>query len=298
MEIPNIQVLQVERHTNKLKIGHLAGNRFRIKIRQVTEQALPTAQDILNRLEKKGVPNYFGQQRFGNRNNSHILGELIVRQNVTEFVAEFLGRPQSNESQAIQEARRRVDTGRWAEALSQWPRNFNDERRVLETIVKADGQLTDAVFKSLNGKLKSFLVSAFQAHLFNDLLSRRLPYLDQLQIGDVAYIHNKGAAFIVEDVDREQPRADRFEISPAGPLFGPKLLAAEGVPGEEEAQVLLSRNLSPASFKVPGVKLRGARRPYRIPLKVAEVWWDDGLMVSFELPPGAYATTVLAEIMK
>ncbi|MFC1976583.1 hypothetical protein ACFLXQ_09305 [Chloroflexota bacterium] len=28
------------------------------------------------------------------------------------------------------------------------------------------------------------------------------------------------------------------------------------------------------------------------------MWWDNGLMAAFELPPGAYATTVMAEIMK
>ena len=44
--------------------------------------------------------------------------------------------------------------------------------------------------------------------------------------------------------------------------------------------------------------MRGARRPYRFKVKAAKVWWDEGLVVAFELPPGAYATTVMAEIMK
>jgi tRNA(Glu) U13 pseudouridine synthase TruD len=33
-------------------------------------------------------------------------------------------------------------------------------------------------------------------------------------------------------------------------------------------------------------------------VKNPKIWWDDGLVASFELPPGAYATTVMAEIMK
>jgi tRNA(Glu) U13 pseudouridine synthase TruD len=33
-------------------------------------------------------------------------------------------------------------------------------------------------------------------------------------------------------------------------------------------------------------------------VKAVQIWWDEGLMVSFELEPGAYATAVMAEMMK
>jgi tRNA pseudouridine13 synthase len=114
----------------------------------------------------------------------------------------------------------------------------------------------------------------------------------------VAYIHGKGAAFIVQDATVEQPRADRFEISPSGPLFGPKTLLAEAEPGQRERAILAVKGLAVDDFKAPGLKVQGARRPYRFNLKQAKTWWDDGLMISFELQPGAYATTVMAEIMK
>jgi tRNA(Glu) U13 pseudouridine synthase TruD len=47
-----------------------------------------------------------------------------------------------------------------------------------------------------------------------------------------------------------------------------------------------------------GIKLKGARRPLRFPLREIRMWYDDGLMLSFMLPPGCYATTVLSEVMK
>jgi tRNA pseudouridine13 synthase len=81
-------------------------------------------------------------------------------------------------------------------------------------------------------------------------------------------------------------------------LFGLKTLLAEGNPGQQERAILAKHDLSPEDFKMPGLKIRGARRPYRIRLKDAKIWWNEGLMVSFELQPGAYATTVMAEIMK
>ncbi|GAB4437125.1 MAG: tRNA pseudouridine(13) synthase TruD [Anaerolineae bacterium] len=297
LNIPNIKILRVNRHHNKLKIGHLAGNRFVIRVRQVTPEALPQAEAVMAVLRQKGVPNFFGEQRFGHRENTHVLGEMLVRRNAAEFVAHYLGRPQPHEAPHIQAARQLIDEARWSEALAQWPNNLPDERRVLAAIVKTGGQLETA-FNALDGKLKSFFVSAFQSQLFNELLVNRLDRLDCLENGDVAYIHGKGAAFVVRDAAVEQPRADRFEISPSGPLFGPKTLMAESEPGQRERTVLAVKGLTPDDFKLPGLKLEGARRPYRINLKQARAWWDDGLRVSFELQPGAYATTVMAEIMK
>jgi tRNA pseudouridine13 synthase len=168
---------------------------------------------------------------------------------------------------------------------------------VLNRVIKTGGQ-PDVAFRALDKKLKSLFVSAYQSQLFNRLLADRIAWLDRIEDGDVAYIHGKGAAFIVDNAAREQPRVDNFEISPSGPLFGPKMLQAKGEPGQREEAVLAKEGLTNQDFRIPGLKVRGGRRPYRIGVKAAKVWWDEGLMVSFELEPGAYATTVMAEVMK
>jgi tRNA pseudouridine13 synthase len=298
LDLPHIKILNLKRHHHKLRIGHLAGNRFAIRVRQVTEEAVPRAQNVLKTLQTMGVPNFFDEQRFGYRSNTHRLGEMIVRKDAAGFVSEYLGKPQPQEPEPVQAARHLVDEGRWTEALEQWPRHQSDERRVLEAIIKADGQL-EAAIKALSKKnLKQLFISAFQSDLFNQLLVQRLDSLDQLEVGDVAYIHDVGAAFIVENAAIEQPRADRFEISPSGPLFGVKTLPAQGEPGRRESAILAEQGLSLEDFDVPGLKIRGSRRPYRFKLKDVKLWWDDGLVVSFELQPGTYGTRVMAEIMK
>jgi tRNA pseudouridine13 synthase len=297
LNLPNIKILKVSRHGNKLRVGHLAGNRFVIRVREVTSAALSQAETILELLDRQGVPNFFGEQRFGNRGNTDRLGELLIRKETEEFVAEYLGRPRPQEAQYVQAARQQVDEGRWHEALQQWPGNLSDERKAIAAICKANGQL-DVVFKVLHPRLKNLFISAFQAKLFNSLLAQRLDRLGQLEAGDVAYIHSKGAAFIVEKVEVEQERADRFEISPSGPLFGLKTLMAQGEPGRRERETLAQHQLTLEDFRLPGLKIRGSRRPYRFQVKAPKTWWDEGLVIAFELQPGAYATTVMAEIMK
>jgi tRNA pseudouridine13 synthase len=146
--------------------------------------------------------------------------------------------------------------------------------------------------------MRKFFVSAYQSALFNRILARRLDTLGLLQVGDLANIHGKRAVFLVEDPAAEQPRADRLEISPSGPLYGYKLTMAQGVPGEMEQQVLEEEDLVLEDMRIRGMKVRGARRPLRIPLREVAIREDEGLVLSFSLPPGCYATTVLAEVMK
>jgi tRNA pseudouridine13 synthase len=296
LDLPGIRILWVNRHRNKLKTGHLAGNRFALRVRDVSQDILPAVEAVLDELRRRGVPNYFGEQRFGGRGNTHRLGAALLRGDAQAFLSEYLGLPQPGERADAQAARSAFDAGDYAAALAQWPPSLRDERRVLAALARRGSP--DQALRALDKKLRSLFLSAYQSHLFNRLLAQRIQTLDRLQSGDVAFIHASGAAFVVQDAALEQPRADRFEISPSGPLFGPKCLLAEGVPGQQERAALEESGLSLAEFRLPGLKFKGARRPFRIPLADGQVGWDDGLTISFRLPPGSYATEVLREVMK
>ncbi len=65
VELEGIAVLDAKMHTHKLRTGQLRGNRFRIRIRDVSENAGETARELLEQLDRMGVPNYYGAQRFG-----------------------------------------------------------------------------------------------------------------------------------------------------------------------------------------------------------------------------------------
>src|SRR5262245_25557226 len=65
LEGDGIRVLRVSRHTNKLRPGHLHGNRFSIVIRDVPPEAATALPAIVARLQERGLPNYYGTQRFG-----------------------------------------------------------------------------------------------------------------------------------------------------------------------------------------------------------------------------------------
>ena len=74
--LEGVTVLKTARHRNKLKGGHLRGNRFLLVVRGVTDQAV--AQQVLERLVQQGMPNFFGEQRFGLGGDNAEKGKRIL----------------------------------------------------------------------------------------------------------------------------------------------------------------------------------------------------------------------------
>jgi tRNA pseudouridine13 synthase len=146
-----------------------------------------------------------------------------------------------------------------------------------------------------------FLFSALQAEVFNAVLAARPLPFDRLETGDVAWLHASGASFLVEDAEREAPRAAAFEISPTGPIFGSRMLEPRAAPQERERAVYQSLGLpSRETLRLPrGIRLRGARRPLRVrPGAASSEFLGDGVVrLSFTLPPGSYATVLVEELL-
>ena len=298
LDLTNIHVVWAERHERRLKIGHLRGNRFTIRLRGVDRTALARCQAILEVLERRGVPNRYGSQRFGQRGDSARLGRFVVRRDAEGFIQAFLGSPHTNESESVQAARAHYEAGDWEAALRLFPGNMADERRAMQSLIRSGGDYGRA-YRSIPKRLKTFLLSAFQSALFNQVVDARLQTLDRVFAGDLAMKHPGRSVFRVEDEAIEQPRASRFEISPTGPIFGYKMIEATEQQGDLEAQILAAEELGLEDFRVGGgIKARGGRRSLRFQLIDPDLWYDEGIMLRFELQKGCYATAALAEFMK
>ena len=326
LHLPNIKILNVSRHRHRLKIGHLAGNRFEVRLRGCPPHARKLTAAVLEVLQRRGVPNWFDRQRFGRRGDNHLLGRALVLGQYKEFCDQFLGRPSpTGDSPRLAHARQLYDAGSWHEAVGLF-KGSPDHQRVLATLVRTRDPRKAA--EALPKQLARLLVGALQSDIFNAVLERRLDSFDRVETGDLAYIHPRlpspaaaavegdgaagtpslptergprgGAVFLVEHPEDEAPRAARFEISPSGPIIANKVTLASGRPGEIERAVFAEKGIAPADFdRVKALRLRGDRRPLRVPLGSPEVEpVGDDIRLRFVLPSGAYATVVLAEITK
>ena len=271
IEDPAIKVLWAEQHAHKLRVGHLRGNRFEITVRDVPQNRLSTIKTSMERLAIEGVPNRFGAQRFGNRNDSHLIGKALIKSEWETVVHYMLT---DNASQANDVARR------MRQALA---------RKSAEKAVM-----------SIPHRLRKLFLSAYQAYLFNCILEKRSPYLGKLLDGDIAVKHINGAPFLVTNASIEQQRADALEISPSGPIFGYKMRLPANDVLTLETSLLADEGFQLKTFrKVVGIRLPGARRPLRMPMTCHEVSAvnNEGIRLSFTLPAGGYATVVLEEVL-
>lgn len=229
-------------HRNKLKIGHLVGNRFQIRIGEITlspEEAEARARAIVARLVRDGLPNYFGPQRFGGQGDNAEAGLDVL-------------------------TRKRFVRDRW---------------------------------------LRKFLVSSYQSQLCNRVLALRVERGSFLRLlpGDIAKKHETGGIFEVEDLSAEQPRFDAHEISFTAPMFGSKMRRPQAEAAALEAEVEAETGITETMWR--DAHTEGTRRMGRLlvpDLALTEVPGEGSkrLGVTFTLPKGGFATTVLRELMK
>lgn len=305
---PQMELEVVSRHGNKLRSGHLLGNHFKIRVRDVAPDKLILAKNILSVLEKRGVPNYFGLQRFGARGDTGKLGELLLRNELDEFVAMYLGRSNPNDPPDCKAARDAFDSGDFNRALERWPRHYGNERRALSAYKKR--KHAGPAMAAIDKRMRRLYVSAFQSTVFNEVLSRRIQTMDQVFVGDLAQKSDTGGVFMVEDAALEQPRAEQFEISPTGPVVGYRSHLAGGdesdpsSPGRIERDVLAMHRVNLEDFRhVGALKLKGTRRALRFRLEKLDCQpgkdsRGEFVELAFYAPSGCYATVVLRELMK
>ena len=291
------------RHGNKLKVGHLAGNRFAIKIRGVEPMDVVKLRPVLDRLARLGLPNYFGEQRFGVDADrpTDALGFALVRRDYQGFCALLLGGEDHRAD--VAEARALYDAGDLRQALARWPRNLPMERRVLEVLLRSGDARKAAM--AVDKVVRRFYLSAAQSAVFNRVLADRVSAdtYHHVLAGDVAVKHvddlRTGGMFLVEDAAVEQPRAALWEISPTGPIPGGKMKKPAGEVAEAERRAIEACGVDPADFDTE----TGARRPLRVkPSQTTLAAGSDEhgghITVAFSLPAGCFATALLRELMK
>lgn len=80
----NIKILETTYHNNKIKIGHLKGNNFFIRLKRVGLVEKQKIEEALGQIATFGMPNYFGFQRFGIDESNIEKGKAIVEGTLKE----------------------------------------------------------------------------------------------------------------------------------------------------------------------------------------------------------------------
>ena len=231
----SLRVADARRHSRKLSRGALAGNRFGLVLRTVQADR-GQAETRLRAIAARGVPNYFGVQRFGHGGG-----------NIGKALAMFAGRRVGREQ-------------------------------------------------------RTMLLSAARSQLFNQVLATRVvdgSWATGLPEGEVWMLDGSRSVFGPQALDAElSARLQRFDIHPTGPLWGRGELRTVGGARALELQALGDAQALRLREGLERAGLEQERRALRLrPEGLAWEWRaPDVLELGFALPPGTYATSVLAEL--
>lgn len=147
---------------------------------------------------------------------------------------------------------------------------------------------------------RSIYISAARSFLFNEVLSRRVEAGNWNRIidGDLALLDGSRSVFPCKMSDEVlERRCGEFDIHPTGPLPGRGGKSSQGAAFSVEDQALAGHGALIEGLERAGAE--SARRSLRLVAK--ELEWqrhEDSLVLEFSLPAGAYATTLLREVVQ
>ncbi|MCQ8894582.1 MAG: tRNA pseudouridine(13) synthase TruD [Methanolinea sp.] len=307
VSLKDIEIVPVGRSEHPLALGDHIGNKFSITIRDCHSPDLGGEVAAVTETCCRGIPNYFGIQRFGVvRPITHLVGLHILRGDLEGAVNCYVGKACPAELPGTRAARQEyLQSQDPAAALRSFPVTLTYERAMLHYLVSHPGDYRGALF-SLPPRLLSLFVSAFQSCLYNCVLSTRMerqPDFSSPEPGDwLLFADGREDRVTPPMLQTARALVSRGRCSVAIRIPG----AHPPDPGGEDDRVMASLleqyGISHGDFarasELIGTRYEGALRP--VPLRTTVTSQIEGtdVTLSFELGPGQYATTVCREFMK
>lgn len=256
-----IKILSTTYHKNKIRMGHLKGNRFFIRLKRVNKIDAQKLASALGTLNKEGFPNFFGYQRFGNDGDNYTIGLDILsgkrRERNRKMHDFFISAYQSH-------------------LFNMWLSYRLEIGHILQGFDDNDAAKALGFEKSLIKNLRA------QKHF--------LKFFE----GDVAHHYPAGKPFVCEDLETEVARFDKREITLTGWLAGSRSMQSVGF------AKTLEENIYAPSLPYLS-KMDGARRfAWAFLEDVEHVYKEDDnwFEMHFSLPKGSYATVILEELLR
>ena len=274
----------------------LAGNKFEIRIYNARSSDLSS---FVPQVIKVG--NFYGLQRFGSeRLVTHLVGREIVKRNFTQAVGLLLSYTTEFDSQMSREIRNRCsDPKNYRQVLKILPRGMDIERQVLSSLVA--GKNAIAALRAVPIMIRRLFVQAYQAYIFNRCLSRAImggEDLLQPRAGDLCFEMEGRVTF--GRIIKFNPDS-KTKLVPAIRMAGYSFQPGKGRFENITRAILQEEEVDPKEFYIKEMQELSHQGGFRqAPLWCTDFWYerDPLLMVSFKLPKGSYATTLLREIIK
>jgi tRNA pseudouridine13 synthase len=273
----------------------LAGNKFEIRIYNVRSSDLSSFAPQISK-----VGNFYGLQRFGSeRLVTHLVGREIVKRNFIQAVELLLSYTTESDTQMSREIRNKcADPRNYRQVLKMLPRGMDIERQLLSALVT--GRNAIAALRAVPIMIRRLFVQAYQAYIFNRCLSRAIMRGEDLlqpQTEDLCFEMEGPVTF--GRIIKYSPDS-KTKLVPAIRMAGYSFQPGKGRFENITSAILQEEEVAPKDFYIKEMQELSHQGGFRQALLwCTDFWYElDPLRVSFKLPKGSYATTLLREIIK
>ncbi|MEM9803131.1 MAG: tRNA pseudouridine(13) synthase TruD [Planctomycetota bacterium] len=295
LDLAGIRIRDPLRCRKRIRLGQTGGNRFHLRLTELAEADHARLGSRLAELAEVGLPNAYGEQRFGADGAGIELARRLVGGDAIGYLAGMAERVRRNRRAAAHELVRRIRDGSSSErrrARELVPDLDEDLRAVAKELARRRSEDPASLVRAVPKRTRAFHLSILQASVYNRVLAERERQgtLRSVLLGDVVAREDGRHSVVTEE--RPAPAG----AVPTGPICGGKAPLAEGEPGRIERAALVAEGLSIEDLVAPaGLTPRGARRPLVAPVTNARLdpWSEGTAWIVFDLPVGAYATVVL-----
>lgn len=253
-----MKILSLNTHANKLRIGHLKGNNFFIRLKKVNKVDALKLIGVCKMIDEIGFPNYFGYQRFGKYGDNAIEGLKILDGSLK------MKNPKTRDF---------LVSAYQSEIFNIW----------LSKRVELSKVFRDLDIKDIS-KIYSF-----------DNISeiKQEPNFFKILPGDTLSHYPFGKVFLCEDLKSEIARFNKKDIVVTGLIVGSKALRSVGMAREFEREIYAKAEV--LAQKESGTHRFAWEYPKDLEFKYDEE--NAHFTLSFGLDKGCYATTLLEEIL-
>lgn len=170
VNIKNISIKILGKGEDRICLGDLKGNRFKVRV-LATPKEIKNAKDNILLIKKHGFPNYFGEQRFGSSANTHLIGEQIIKGNLEAALKELLTSHGENQQAKEFAGFAKKHWKEWTEIIKKCPNFLGIEKAVLNWLIKHPTDYAGALRK-IPKPTRRIFVHAYQSWHWNLKLNK------------------------------------------------------------------------------------------------------------------------------
>jgi tRNA pseudouridine13 synthase len=282
--------------TKPLGKESLLGNDFSVTIYDTKHSEI---SGFKTEVEK--VANFYGLQRFGSeRLVTHLVGREIIKRNFKKAAELLLSFTTEYDSAMSKEIRQKsLDQKNYRNILKHLPRGMDIEYQLMNAFI--NGKEPISALRSISINIRRLFIHAYQAYIFNRCLSNAI-------INGENILRNSGGDLCFElegpltfgKIRKFNPTTDLdARMIPAVRLAGYSFQPGKGRFELITKKIMDEENVTPRDFYIKEMQELSNQGGFRqASLCCRDFSYKESLVLSFKLPKGSYATTLLREIMK